>query len=469
MRQAAFGDQAPASVAWDEIGEPTRRRAVLHAAPITDSLQANRRTSAQAFRKMTFTHKIVIAMAAGIGVGAAIAAFGDPDVGMAGFLVVQVFDPVGRVFVTLLQMMVVPLVLTSLVTGVTALGDMRAIGRLGLKTLGLYLLTTAVALVIALTVARTLSPGGGFELAGDVDFEVDTPPSLSDVLVGMFPSNPVQALADGQMLQIIVFALFFGFAIGHCGKAGERVAQLFADVNEVVMRMVLIVIATAPVGVFALLAETFARQGIEVLQPLAGYFGTVVLCLLLHLVVTYSTLIRLAGLSPLRFFGKMRAVMTFAFSTSSSSATIPVTLSTVEKRLGADNRIAAFTVPLGATINMDGTALYLGIVALFTAQAFGYTLEPHHYGLIAVTAALVSIGAAGIPSASLFLLATVLQVFDVSPEHTALVVGFIFPFDRLLDMMRTVVNVTGDATVATTVAKWEGEIDEDIFRSRATQ
>ncbi len=408
---------------------------------------------------MSFTQKIVAAMAAGIVVGALIGTFADPAQGVAGFFVQTLFASVGEIFVRLLQMMVVPLVLTSLVCGVTALGDMRSLGRLGIKTVGLYLVTTSIALVIALTFARSLSPGAGFELGADVEFESETPPTLGEVLVNMFPANPIQALAEGQMLQIIVFALLLGFAISHSGAAGERVTRVFSDFNDVVMRMVLIVVAAAPVGVFALIAETFATQGLDVLRPLAGYFGTVVLCLAFHLAVTYPSLVRLAGLSPLRFLGKMRAVMTFAFSTSSSNATIPMTLSTVEKRLGVDNRVAAFTVPLGATINMDGTAIMQGVATVFIANVYGVDLSLVDLLTVVLTATLASIGTAGVPSAGLIMLAMVLTQVGLPVEGVGLILGI----DRLLDMMRTAVNVTGDAAVTSVIARSEGALDTSVF------
>lgn len=408
---------------------------------------------------MSFTQKILIAMVAGIAVGALIGWVADPAQGIAGFLVQTLFASVGDVFVKLLQMMVVPLVLTSLVCGVMSLGDARSMGRLGLKTIALYLVTTAVALVIALTLARTLAPGAGFVLDAEVEFESQAPPTLAGVLVNMFPANPIQALAEGQMLQIIVFALLLGFAISHSGAAGERVGRAFQDVNDVVMRMVLIVVAAAPVGVFALIAETFATQGLDVLRPLAGYFGTVVLCLAVHLALTYTSLVKLAGLSAWKFLSKMRAAMTFAFSTSSSNATIPVTLSTVEKRLGVDNRIAAFTVPLGATINMDGTAIMQGVATVFIANVYGVDLSLGDFLAVILTATLASIGTAGVPSAGLIMLAMVLTQVGLPVEGVGLILGV----DRLLDMMRTAVNVTGDAAVTSVIARTENAIDLGVF------
>jgi Na+/H+-dicarboxylate symporter len=321
------------------------------------------------------------------------------------------------------------------------------------------LASTAIAIVLALTLARIVNPGLGFELAGEVAFEAQTPPPLRDVFIGMFPSNPIQALAEGQMLQIIVFALLLGFSMTVAGEAGRRVANLFADLNEVVMKMVLLVIRTAPLGVFALISRTFATQGLEVLRPLAGYFIVVVAALLLHMCLTYTALLKLAGLNATRFFGKMRAVMTFAFSTSSSSATIPLTLNTLEQRLGVKNSVAAFTVPLGATLNMDGTAIMQGVATVFVANVYGVTLSLGDFVTVILTATLASIGTAAVPSAGLIMLAMVLGQVGLPVEGIALIIGI----DRLLDMLRTAVNVTGDGAVTCLIARTEGAIDLEVF------
>ena len=407
---------------------------------------------------MSFTGKILIAMAAGVLVGVLFSAV-DALEPLAGVLVDGVFYVIGQIFITLLQMMVVPLVLVSLVCGVTALGDVRALGRLGMKTLGLYLLTTCVAIMIALLLATLLAPGAGFELAGGIAYESRPAPPLTDVFISLFPANPIRAMAEGQMLQIIVFALLLGIAMTLAGEAGRRVGSFFIDLNEVIMRMVLLVIRTAPLGVFALIARTFATQGLEVFWPLADYFIAVVFALVLHFLVTYVGLVRLARLNPVRFFGKMRAVMTFAFSTSSSSATIPLTLNTLEQRLGVKNSIAAFTVPLGATINMDGTAIMQGVATVFIANVYAVDLTLGNYLTVIATAVLASIGTAAVPGAGLIMLAMVLGQVGLPVEGIGLIIGI----DRLLDMLRTAVNVSGDAAVTCFIARGEGAIDEAVF------
>lgn len=366
---------------------------------------------------------------------------------------------VGRIFVALLQMMVVPLVLVSLVSGVASLGDPASLGRLGAKTLGLYLATTVAALVLALSLATAVSPGEGQQILDDVEFRSGEAPPLTDVLIGMVPTNPVAALADAQMLQIIVFALILGFAITVSGEAGRRIGALFEDLNAVVTRMVMLVIMTAPIGVFALVARTFATEGFGLLQSLAAYFFVVIAALLLHATLVYSALLRLFGLRPLVFFRKMRAVMTFAFSTSSSNATIPMTLQALRLRLGVPRSIASFTVPLGATINMDGTAIMQGVATVFIANVYGVDLDLADLLTVVLTATLASIGTAAVPSAGMVTLAMVLQQVGLPVEGIALIIGI----DRLLDMLRTAVNVTGDCAVTCAVARSEQALDQAMY------
>jgi Na+/H+-dicarboxylate symporter len=408
---------------------------------------------------MTFTTKIILSMIAGIAVGVLFANVGDALQPVSGFIVNGVLDAVGRIFVILLKMMVVPLVLVSLICGVTGLGDFRKLGRVGLKTITLYLGTTAIALILALAVASMLSPGEGAQLGASVDIAVSAAPPLSDVLINMFPENPISALAEGQMLQIIVFALFFGFALTHAGSAGARIASIFEDLNHIIIQMVLFIIRTAPLGVFALIATAFAEQGFGLLLPMLDYMLTLAAVLVLHVLVTYTSLIRIARLRVRSFFIKMRGVMTFAFSTSSSSATIPVTLNTLERRLGVENSIASFTVPLGATINMDGTAIMQGVATVFLANAYGVDLAMTDYLVIILTATLASIGTAAVPSAGTVMLTMVLLQVGIPAEGA----GFILAVDRLLDMLRTAVNVTGDSAVTCFIARTEGALDVKVF------
>ncbi|HSG67049.1 MAG TPA: dicarboxylate/amino acid:cation symporter, partial [Gammaproteobacteria bacterium] len=323
-----------------------------------------------------------------------------------------------------------------------------------------YLLTTAVAVTLALALATLISPGEGFEIgAQDITYETSPPPSLTEVLINMVPQNPVRAMVEGQMLQTIVFALLFGFSISLVGERGKNVIDFFIDLNEVIMQMIFLIIKLAPIGVFALLARTFSTEGMSLILPLAGYFIAVVLGLMLQLFGTYGLLLRFAGLSPTRFLMQMRAPMSFAFSMSSSSATIPVTLNTLETRLGVQNSIASFTVPLGATINMDGTAIMQGVATVFIANVYGVDLQLTDYLIVILTASLASIGTAAVPSAGLIMLAMVLGQVGLPAEGIALILGI----DRLLDMLRTAVNVTGDAAVTCVVAQSEGALDREVF------
>ena len=377
--------------------------------------------------------------------------------------------PVGDLFINLIRMLIVPLIFTTLVAGVIAMGKPSKLGSLGLKTIAAYFVTTIFANVIGLTFGTLFRPGIGVDFEGVEPAPVSTEaPSITDRLLEIVPTNPVAALADGDVLAIIFFSLLLGVGIIAVGKAGKPVADLFNSASDVVLKITHYVMEVAPFGVFALVTYTAASQGIEALQAILTLIVAVYLGLIAHAIITYGLLIRVVLNLPLvRFFRGMTDPIAVAYSTASSSATLPVTIAAASDNLGVKKSVAGSVLPLGATINMDGTALYLGILALFTAQAFGYDLTLANYFLIAFTASIVSIGAAGIPSASLFLLAIVLETFGVTPEHTAIIVGFILPVDRIMDMARTAVNVTGDAAVATAVAKWEGELDEERFRDPA--
>lgn len=376
------------------------------------------------------------------------------------WLIEGVLETIGEIFVRFLSMLVVPLVLVSLITGVCSLSDPKRLGALGGKAVGLYLLTTGIAITLALTAAIMFKPGVGANPEEIVEREIAAQPSFTEVLVDMVPRNPFSAMVSGDMLPIIVFAVLIGLAVAFAGKPGERIGNWFADMNAVVMRLVSFVMLMAPYGVFCLIAVLGATTGWGTFLGVLKYVILVLTVLVLHALLTYSVLLRVfAGLNPLVFFSKMRDVMTFAFSTASSAATIPVTLSTVEKRLGADNRVASFTVPLGATINMDGTAIMQGIAVGFIAQFYGVDLSLTQYLMVILMVIMASVGAAGVPGVGLILLAGVLASVGLPAEGIALILGV----DRLLDMTRTAVNVTGDATVTCIVANSEGQLDRGVF------
>lgn len=373
-----------------------------------------------------------------------------------------IFSTLGQIFIDSLKMLVVPLVFVSLVCGTSALSDPSKLGRLGIKSVGLYIVTTAIAITLAMSMALLVSPGEGLSLSTDTTYQAKEAPSLGDVIINMVPSNPVNSLAQGNMLQIIVFAVLFGVAMAMTGEAGKRLSAVFEDLNTVVMRLVTIIMNLAPYGVFVLMAKLFATIGAETILGLAKYFFLVFGVLILHGLVTYSVLLKtLSGLSPLMLLRKMRDAAIFAFSTSSSSATLPVTMETARNKLGIGNSVSSFTLPLGATINMDGTAIMQGVATVFIAQVYGVDLSMSDYLMVILTATLASIGTAGVPGVGLVMLAMVLQQVNLPVEGIALIIGV----DRLLDMTRTAVNITGDCMVSCVVAKSEGALDEDVFNN----
>jgi len=376
---------------------------------------------------------------------------------------------IGDLFVRFIRMLIVPLIFTSLVAGVVSMGDPKRLGSIGIKTIGLYLLTTFFAIIIGLTLGTIFNPGAGIDLSGVIPFETaSSSMSVSDRLFGIVPTNPISSLADGEVLPIIFFSILLGIGIILGGEKTKTLGDVFSSAAEAVLKIAYLVMQLAPYGVLSLIAWVSGTMGLAALQNL--FVLTVILyagCLF-HMIFVYGGLIRVvAGLPLGKFFKGIIDAQAVAYSTSSSSATLPVTLQCVQKNLGVKKTVASSVLPLGATINMDGTALYLGIVALFSAQIFGVELSFADYFLIAMTATLTSIGTAGIPSASLFLLATVLSVIGITDAQTALIVGFVLPFDRILDMARTVVNITGDATVSVLVAKSEGELNEAEFRDES--
>jgi len=410
-------------------------------------------------KKMALSARILIGMAVGAIIGLLINQFAADVQWIENYITNGIFHVIGKIFIASLQMLVVPLVLVSLICGVSSLQDSSKLGRMGLKTVALYLLTTAIAVSLALIAAYLVGPGVGANFP-TAEFTAKEAPPLIDTIINLVPKNPISAMAEGKMLQIIVFAVLFGLAITQAGKKGQIVAEFFQNMNEVIMKMVTIIMAIAPYGVFALIARLMATIGIDSILPLAKYFFLLVAVLIIHGAFTYTLLLKyVAKLNPIIFLKKMRAVQLFAFSTASSGATIPVSMETVTKRLGVKNSIASFTVPLGATINMDGTAIMQGIATVFISQVYQIDLSFVQYITIILTAVLASIGTAAVPGVGLITLTMVLQQVGLPIEGIALIIGV----DRILDMVRTSVNVTGDATVSCIVAKGEGDFDMNIF------
>lgn len=406
------------------------------------------------------TFKIMLGMILGLVVGGTLNAVGTTG-WINDYLVTGVFELGGRVFMASLTVLVVPLVFVSIVCGTASMDDIKKLGRIGTKTMALYTLTTAVAIAIAILAALVVSPGAGFNIAMPPSFAgVQAAPPLMEVIANIFPTNPIRAMAEGEMLQIIVFAVLFGLALSMSGTAGKRLSAVFTDLNDVILKMVMILINFAPVGVFCLLAKVFSQQGLGAIMPMAKYFFVVLGVLLFHWIVVYGSMLKLlSGLSPVTFFRKYREVPMFAFSTASSNATLPVNLETVEHKLGVPNSVASFTIPLGATINMDGTAIMQGVATVFVAQVYQVPLGLTDYLMVILTATLASIGTAGVPGVGLVMLAMVFKQVNLPVEGIGLIIGV----DRLLDMVRTAINVTGDAVVTLIVAKSENQLDVDTF------
>jgi Na+/H+-dicarboxylate symporter len=418
--------------------------------------------------------RVILALGLGIITGLALrSGLGAED---AGALATVWIKPWGDLFLNLIRMLIVPLIFTTLVAGVIALGDPKKLGSLGVFTIGLYFATTAIAVTIGLIMGTLFQPGRGLSaetFSGADTSSVEAKRSaaeaaggLAERLIGIVPTNPIAAMANGDVLPIIFFAILFGVGILMAGEVSRGVGAWFEGASEAMIKVTMIVMETAPFGVFALMSWVMASQGLGVLQNLGLLAAALYLSCILHIAITYSGIIKgLLRLPMVPFLRGVTDAQAVAFSTASSSATLPVTITCAEENLGIDKSVAGSVLPLGATINMDGTAIYVGIVSLFGAQALGLEVSLGMYVLVALTATLVSIGAAAIPSAGLLLSAIALEQVGIPETQALLIIGFILPFDRLLDMMRTLTNVTGDAAVATAVAKWEGELDEDVFRA----
>ncbi|MCF2542953.1 dicarboxylate/amino acid:cation symporter [Oliverpabstia intestinalis] len=370
---------------------------------------------------------------------------------------------VGQGFIRLMQMLVVPLVFCSLICGSMAIGDTKTLGKVGVKTIGFYLITTALAVCVALGSALLINPGRGLDMdavqKGTVSSTTEAT-SLVDTLLNIIPKNPVQSMANGDMLPIIVFALFVGIMLAKLGTRGSVVANFFSQFNDVMMEMTMAIMKVAPIGVFCLIARTFATVGFSAFAPMLKYMGNVTLALAIQCLVVYQILLFVfTRLNPFKFIKKFLPVMGFAFSTATSNATIPMSIDTLSKKMGVSKQISSFTIPLGATINMDGTSIMQGVAVVFIAQAYGIPLTMGNLATVVVTATLASIGTAGVPSVGLVTLAMVLNSVGLPTEGIALIMGI----DRILDMIRTAVNITGDAVCTTIVCHQEGSLNREVF------
>ncbi len=373
---------------------------------------------------------------------------------------------IGDVFIRLIRMLIAPIVFLTVVSGVASMGDPARLGSLGVKTLLLFLATSIAAISIGVALAAVMQPGAGADLSNAVPGAVQEAVPVAERLISIIPANPFAALAEGNILAIIFFAALLGVGLIATGESVAPAINLLEVGVAVVLRITGWVLEVAPFGVFALIAWVAGTLGPTAFLDVFAVAAALLAGSLIHMLVVYGALmLRFAlKLSPLQFMLGIREALLVAFSTSSSSATLPVSMTVARRNLGVRPVVASTVLPVGATVNMDGTAIYVGIVSLFGAQVFGFDLTAADYLAIILTGALVSIATPTVPSGSLFLMAAVMETFGMTPEQIAIVVGFILAFDRPLDMWRTLVNVCGDLAVAASAAKWENEFDEDVFR-----
>jgi Na+/H+-dicarboxylate symporter len=374
----------------------------------------------------------------------------------------------GDLFVRAIRMLVAPIVLVTIAAGITSLGDPKRLGSLGGRTIALFAGTTFVAVSVGMAVAALIRPGAGAALGTAAPHALGPAVTPYDQLVGIVPLNIVEALAKGDMLALIFVAILVGVGTLLAGDAGKPFAGLLQSLSAVLLRIVGVVMEVTPFGVFALIANAVAANGAAVFVHVGWLALTVVIGSLIQIVVVHSLLLRLIARLPVwPFFRGIVDALVVAFSTASSSATLPVAMRVAGDNLGVGRTVYSTVLPLGASIGKDGTAMYVGLLSIFALQAFGVALTPQVYATVLLTGALAAFGTAPVPSASLFMLATVLSAVGVVPEQTALVVGFVLPFDRLLDMTRTVPSASANLAVATTVARWEGELDQAVYRAPA--
>ena len=430
-------------------------------------MSAKKEKNVKEKKKISLTSMIFIALIAGAITGMVLH-YLVPDSSVKNDVIVEgVLYVLGQGFIRLMKMLVVPLVFCSLVCGSMAIGDTKKLGNVGGKTLAFYLVTTAVAVAVALGIGTLLRPGIGLDMSkiqvNASDIETMESTSLVQTILNIIPDNPIKSLASGEMLQIIVFALIIGVILAKLGERAETVSNFISQFNDIMMEMTMAVMKLAPIGVFCLISKTFAEIGFDVFIPLLKYMFCVLLALGVQCFGVYMSMLKIfSGLNPIIFIKNFFPVMAFAFSTSTSNATIPMNIDTLAEKMGVSKKISSFTIPLGATINMDGTSIMQGVAVVFTAQAFGIHLSMMDYATVIGTATLASIGTAGVPSVGLITLTMVFNSVGLPVEGIALIMGI----DRILDMTRTAVNITGDAVCTTVVASMNKAVDRDIYYGR---
>ena len=375
-----------------------------------------------------------------------------------------IFYVLGNGFLRGMRMLVVPLVFCSLVCGAMSIGDTKKLGKVGVKILVFYLITTALAISVALGIGNLINPGLNLDMSAVTIAETTVAESkpFADVILDIIPVNPIEALAQGNMLQVIFFALIVGIILAKQGERASTVSNFISQGNNIMMDMTMMVMKVAPIGVFCLIAKTFAAIGFDGFAPMLKYMGSVLLALAIQCFVVYMLMLKgFTGFSPVKFIKKFVPVMGFAFSTATSNATIPLSIETLHKKMGVSKKISSFTIPLGATINMDGTSIMQGVAVVFVAQAFNIQLTPADYLTVIATATIASIGTAGVPGVGLITLSMVFASVGLPVEG----IGIIMGIDRLLDMARTAVNITGDAVCTTIVAHQDKMVDQTVFNT----
>lgn len=416
-------------------------------------------------RKMGLTSKIFIGLIAGLIVGVILKLWVEPSYMRDRVFVDGLFYFFGQGFIRLMKMLVAPLVFFSLVCGSASIGDLNSLGKVGGKTLGFYVATTVVAITLALCVGFAIKPGVGLDMTSIETSEVTVKSGVSvvETLLDIIPENPAGALANGAMMQVIFFAIVVGLIFAKLGERVELVAKFCGQCNDIMMEMTIWVMNFAPIGVFCLIARTFANLGFDAFLPLLKYMASVAVTLTIQCFAVYAAILLIfTRLNPLRFFKRFFPVMAFAFSTSTSNATIPMNIEYLQDKIGVPRKLSSFTIPLGATIHMDGTSIMQGVAVVFAAQAYGVDLSLLDYITVIATATLASIGTAGIPSVGLVTLSMVFLSVNLPVEAIGLIIGV----DRILDMLRTAVNITGDSIVTAVVAHQNGELDYDVFKAK---
>lgn len=404
-------------------------------------------------KNLKLIHKVFIGLVSGIIVGALLYPMKENPI-VSKYIVSGLFEFLGQGFLRLVKMIIVPLVFASLVTGTAAMNDVKKLGRIGIKTLAFFMGTTAIGIIAAIVGANILKPGAGIVLENvqKAQYVAKETDSFVKVLLNIIPTNPIEALVKGEMLQVIFFAVMTGFVITILGEKAKRLQGIFEEVNSLMLKMVSLIMELAPFGIFGLIGKTFITLGWAAMKPLASFIIVTYILLLFHGLVVYQILLRIyAKESPIAFLKKILGPMTLAFSTSSSAACIPLSLKTLKEEFNVEEKVSSFTIPLGATINMDGTAIMQGVATVFIAQLYNINLTTNDYFMVVLTAVLASIGTAGVPGVGTIMLSMVLSQVGLPLEG----IGMILAVDRIVDMGRTTVNITGDLVCSVIIDRIE--------------